>query len=445
MPGTAQNTEYFYSEWSETAAYGKDAKAWEPYTKDTLGPPDVSNLRYDELSEENDPYAIYNLNVPVELEKGLAEVTARGGSLYIEVEMRPEGEDEWTVMEGERDIKSGDMSVELSTLTFQKDPIAEGTKLEFRARYFCSQYESYGGDHIGDFYTDYSRVLTMESPYIPSDESQSSDESPAPSEEPTLIPAKNTEEPVVIPTTQPIASAVPVTVTMSPTKSAVNIGTATAEPAISSLNSGASKNQVEKFITALTNDDDPAGTSFGFLFGRQKKATKDAITLTWIKPENAASYTIYGAKCGKANQYQMITSVSDTTYTQTSLSSGTYHKYLIAAFDAGNKLLGVSNTIHITTKGGKYCNFKKIKTNAKKNKVTLAKAGKKFKVKATAVKESKKLKVDVHRPIRYESNDKEIATVANNGKIVAKKKGSCEVYVFAQNGVYQKLKVTVKK
>lgn len=46
--------------------------------------------------------------------------------------------------------------------------------------------------------------------------------------------------------------------------------------------------------------------------------------------------------------------------------------------------------------------------------------------------------------IRYESSNKEIATVDSKGKIKAKAKGTCYIYVYAQNGVYKKIRVTVK-
>ena len=36
-----------------------------------------------------------------------------------------------------------------------------------------------------------------------------------------------------------------------------------------------------------------------------------------------------------------------------------------------------------------------------------------------------------------------IATVSSKGVIKGKKKGTCYVYVYAQNGVYKKIKVTV--
>ncbi len=70
------------------------------------------------------------------------------------------------------------------------------------------------------------------------------------------------------------------------------------------------------------------------------------------------------------------------------------------------------------------------------------KCGKTFILKAKEVNKSKN--IAVHRKICYESTDTSVATVNKNGKIKAVAKGSCYVYVFAQNGIYTKLKVTVK-
>ena len=49
-----------------------------------------------------------------------------------------------------------------------------------------------------------------------------------------------------------------------------------------------------------------------------------------------------------------------------------------------------------------------------------------------------------HRKIYYESTNEKVATVSKKGKITAKKKGSCYVYVYAQNGRFEKIKVIVK-
>ena len=217
------------------------------------------------------------------------------------------------------------------------------------------------------------------------------------------------------------------------------------EPAISSLTPAASESQVTKFVTSLKNDNDPKGAAFSKFLARQKKVSKNSVTLTWNKVSGAKTYVVYGNKCGNANRYEKISTVNSNSFTQKKLKKGTYYKYLVSAFDASGKHIATSCTVHIATKGGKFCNFKKVTTKAKKNKVTLAKKGKSFKLKAKAVKESKKLKANVHRKVRYESSDKKIATVDSKGKIKAKKKGTCYVYAYAQNGAYSKIKVTVKK
>lgn len=50
-----------------------------------------------------------------------------------------------------------------------------------------------------------------------------------------------------------------------------------------------------------------------------------------------------------------------------------------------------------------------------------------------------------HTPkLRYLTSNKKIATVIGAGKITAKAKGTCWVYVYAHNGVSKSIKVTVK-
>ena len=49
-----------------------------------------------------------------------------------------------------------------------------------------------------------------------------------------------------------------------------------------------------------------------------------------------------------------------------------------------------------------------------------------------------------HHPIRYESSNKKVATVTETGLMKAQGKGSCKIYVYAQNGVYKTVTVTVK-
>ena len=216
-------------------------------------------------------------------------------------------------------------------------------------------------------------------------------------------------------------------------------------PAITTLDGDATQEQVEKFITGLKNDNDAKGSSFWKFPAKQAKVTNNSIKMTWNKVNGAKYYLVFGNKCGSANRYVLIGQTYSTNFTHKKLKKGTYYKFLVSAFDANGKHIATSRTMHIVTKGGKYCNFKSVKTKAKKNKVTLAKKGKTFKLGAKSVKESKKLKVRNHRNIRYESSDSKVATVDSSGKITAKKKGTCYVFAYAQNGIFSKIKVTVKK
>ena len=82
----------------------------------------------------------------------------------------------------------------------------------------------------------------------------------------------------------------------------------------------------------------------------------------------------------------------------------------------------------------------------KKKSVTLKK-GKTSQIKASIKKQSKSKKLlgKAYGPsLRYYSTDTSIATVTSKGKMKAKKKGKCYIYVTALNGVHTRVKVTVK-
>ena len=60
------------------------------------------------------------------------------------------------------------------------------------------------------------------------------------------------------------------------------------------------------------------------------------------------------------------------------------------------------------------------------------------------LKKGKKLMKKGHGPkLRYLSSNKSVTTVNKSGKITAKSKGSCKVYVITVNGVYKVVNVTV--
>ena len=73
---------------------------------------------------------------------------------------------------------------------------------------------------------------------------------------------------------------------------------------------------------------------------------------------------------------------------------------------------------------------------------TFSNVGETFAIKAKQVKKDKP--IAKHTAIKFESNKSAVAKVNKNGTVTAKKKGTAIIYVYAQNGIYEKVKVTVK-
>ena len=88
--------------------------------------------------------------------------------------------------------------------------------------------------------------------------------------------------------------------------------------------------------------------------------------------------------------------------------------------------------------------------NASKIRVTKAKisiangTGRRIKSKVTRADTSKALPKYCAPTFRYASSDEGVASVSDAGRIRANGTGSCVVYVYAQNGISAKVKVTVK-
>ncbi len=203
----------------------------------------------------------------------------------------------------------------------------------------------------------------------------------------------------------------------------------------------------DKSITGMKSENDVKGAVFGKLQVKCAKVTDKKITLKWKKVKGADGYLVYGTPCGKGKKPKLIKTLkknSKTTFTQTKRKKGTPYRYIVRAYKlvGGKKItISIAKTVHVFTNGGKYTNAKSVKVN--KTKVSIKK-GKKFKLKATEVKANKKKKIRKHRVICYESTNKKIATVTKKGVIKGKKKGTCKIYVYTQNGVSKTVKVTVK-
>lgn len=210
-------------------------------------------------------------------------------------------------------------------------------------------------------------------------------------------------------------------------------------------------------ITVKVPDEPTINKTTGFrrLRARSVKQTKTSVTLQWNIIKDADGYFIYGNRCNtgtKSYKYRKLATITGgdiSTWTQKDLKKGTYYKYVVKAYRLVNGKKVVTDTsisVHAVTGGGKYGNAKAVSVTQignKKNvsKITL-KMGKTAQIKAKEVKKDKK--IARHRKLCYESRNTKVATVTPDGLIRATGKGTCTIWVYAQNGVYKALKITVK-
>ena len=192
---------------------------------------------------------------------------------------------------------------------------------------------------------------------------------------------------------------------------------------------------------------------FGRLKVRSVNQTKTSITLEWSKLDGVDGYLIYGNRCNtstKTYKYKKLATITNgRTWTHKNLKKGTFYKYIVKAYrivDGKKVVTDTSASIHVITQGGKYGIAKSVsvtKIGNKKNvsKITLKK-GKTAQITAKEIKKDKKIRH--HRNLCYESSNTAVATVTPEGLIQAVGKGTCTIWVYAQNGVYAALTVTVK-
>jgi len=195
-------------------------------------------------------------------------------------------------------------------------------------------------------------------------------------------------------------------------------------------------------ISSNTDKKDPKGSKFCNLQLKAKGKNK-SVKLTWKKVSGATSYVIYGSKCGTQMKKLKTVSAKKLSYTFKKLKKGKYYKYMVVAYknvNGINTAISISKSAHSTTTGGKYGNPSAIKGVKKTVNV---KVGKNKKIKAK-LKTGKKVRMHIAK-FRYECNNSKIATVSQKGVIKGLKKGSCTIYVYAQNGVCKKVKVKVSK
>ncbi|MCH5253053.1 MAG: Ig-like domain-containing protein [Lachnospiraceae bacterium] len=193
------------------------------------------------------------------------------------------------------------------------------------------------------------------------------------------------------------------------------------------------------------------------LIGELKVTQKGKkIQIKWRKVKEADGYMVYVRYCGKKFSKKPTRTIKSASTTRIKMSKldgkklnlkKNFKVYVTAYKIVNGKKVVIKKSMkgHIVGKNNrKYTNVKKVKVS--KSKYTLN-AGKTAKIKAKTVlvdKKKKPLSKAHGKKFRYKSTDTDVAKVSKKGKIIAKGKGTCIVYVFAQNGCAKKMKVTVK-
>ena len=157
--------------------------------------------------------------------------------------------------------------------------------------------------------------------------------------------------------------------------------------------------------------------------------------VSWGKAENAGRYDILAAYCGKdaPKPVRTVSAKSEPVIKITSLDGKKIDrtkniKVRVIAYrkvDGQYTRMGATLIAHVTG----------LKTGAA------------ARIRANTVPEiqGKKLLGENHAArYRYASDNKAVATVDENGKITAVGKGTCHIYVYAQNGTSKKVSVMVK-
>lgn len=205
---------------------------------------------------------------------------------------------------------------------------------------------------------------------------------------------------------------------------------------------------VDDSVIGLPKAEENEEISYRTLQLHLSRSDDTSVRLGWNQVPGASGYELYGARCNtKTKKYEIIqiTTLDSPTMTAwmcDNLKKNTYYKFIVRAYmikDGEKVYIARSRSAHVSTGGGGYGFIRDVIVD--KPKVTLG-VGKTSVIKATIDTAAQKIRS--HYDLRFESSDASIATVSSSGKITAKKKGTCTIYVYTQNGLYTTVKVTVK-
>ena len=179
------------------------------------------------------------------------------------------------------------------------------------------------------------------------------------------------------------------------------------------------------------------------------------IQVNWTKVNQAEGYDVYVQYCTKGFA-EPVKTVKKSATTQTTIAklngkkidqTKAFKTYVVAYKMVNGKKTVLAKTVTSHVAGLKNAQYTNQKTLTLAKSTFEVKVGKTAKIKVSATLASSKkilLPEDHSAAYRFKSSDTRAATVDKNGKITAKKKGACYIFVYGISGLMKKVKVTVK-
>ncbi|MCR4890293.1 MAG: hypothetical protein K5979_14125 [Ruminococcus sp.] len=169
---TAENDIKIASDWSDTASVGKDSETQPEITASELKAPVIKDLYVTDEDFNGFPVISFKNEIPPELTGFQTKITAdNSGIIRISAEARVADNGEWVELQGDSELKSGELKYALQNLAEAEKSISADTTIELRARYCFMPAD--GEDTLSP----YSDILTFASPDMQISENEvSSDE-----------------------------------------------------------------------------------------------------------------------------------------------------------------------------------------------------------------------------------------------------------------------------
>lgn len=168
----------------------------------------------------------------------------------------------------------------------------------------------------------------------------------------------------------------------------------------------------------------------------------------WGSVPGADTFEVWAAYCGTST-FELVSTVqgANTAIIQALNGKAPDNRRAVRAYviaKSGGVEIGRTITGHAAgPKHNRYTNVKKLKTAKSTYRLKVGKS-KKIKVTTKKVKSSKKLLPKRHDPrLRFFSTNVSVATVSGSGKIKAVGTGTCDIWIYAQNGLSTSVKVIV--